>query len=98
MVNSRYLLLLFGFTFLLIQVLSFISSARDHETELAKLDKLVIQVENGSFFDLRIDPQNAVIMEKKEFRKNTLGFVLKVVLIISITLFVFRLVTRMARK
>jgi hypothetical protein len=94
MVNPRYLLLLFAFAFLMIQVLSFISGARNHAAELEKLEELVLQIEQGAFFDIKLDPQNAIITEKRDFNRGAVGFAVKVALVIVATLFVYRLIIR----
>ena len=98
MINSRYLLLLFGLAFLAIQVVSFYTNITGHDEELKKLDKMLIQVENGSFFDLKIDPQVSIIKENNEFRNSIIGFAVKVIVITGATILVYFIILRNIRK
>lgn len=79
--NSRFLLILFVLAFLVIQVVSFMTSISRHEERMVKLDRILSQVEQGSFFDLKMDPVVEMKKEKAGFKNETIGFIVKVLVI-----------------
>lgn len=94
---SRILLILFALAFLGIQVVSFMTSVSRHEEKMVKLEKLVVQVENGTFFDLKMDPQVEIDKEKVVFRKETIGFIVKLLFISGATFFVYVIIMKRSR-
>ena len=97
LINSRYLLLLFGLAFLTTQIIGFSTNITSHDQELEKLGRLVIQVENGAFFDLKVDPKEYINKENKEYRNSVIGFIIKAAVIISATIIVYIIILRKTR-
>ncbi|MCG9969190.1 hypothetical protein L9W92_14270 [Pelotomaculum terephthalicicum JT] len=94
---SRLLLILFALAFLCIQVVSYMTNISRHEEKMVKLDNLALQVDKGNFFDLKMDPQVELRKEKVVFRNETIGFILKVLVISGATFFVSVVIRRRRR-
>jgi len=89
--NPRLLLILFALAFLGIQVVSFMTSISRHEEKMVKLENLAYKVEKGSYFDLKLDPTVELRKEKAGFKRETIYFIIKVLVILGATTFVFTL-------
>jgi len=92
--RSSFLLILFALAFLCLQVVSFMTNISRHEEKMVKLEKLVFQVDRGSFFDLKMDPAVELRKEKDEFKGKTIGFIVKVLVISGATAFVFAIMRK----
>lgn len=88
---SRTLLILFALAFLGIQVVSFMTSITEHKEKMVKLDKVLVQVEKGIYFDLKLDPVVEIRKEKSSFKYETINLVVKVLVILAATTFVYTL-------
>lgn len=88
---SRLLLVLFALAFLGIQVVSFMTSIAEHEEKMVKLEKVAYQIEKGSYFDLKLDPVVEIRKEQASFKSETINLVIKLLVIIAATTFVYTL-------
>ena len=92
MKSPRILLILFGLSFLAIQVVSYMSSISKHEERAVKLEKQAVQYETkGTYIDLKLDPALELRKEKTRFKAETVNFIIKVLIISASTAFVFAL-------
>lgn len=90
--SPRLLLVLFGLSFLAIQVASYMSSVSKHEERVVKLEKQAIQYETkGTYIDLKLDPALELRKEKTRFKAETVNFIIKVLIVSGSTIFVFAL-------
>jgi len=95
--HSRFLLILFALAFLFIQVVSYMTNITRHEEKMVKLEKLAYQVDKGSFFDIKMDPQVEMGKEKVGFRNETIGFIVKVLIISGATFLVYSIMRKSQR-
>ncbi|MDD4168837.1 MAG: hypothetical protein PHD36_01010 [Desulfotomaculaceae bacterium] len=95
MTNSRFsrlLLILFALAFLGIQMVSFMTSMSKHEEKMVKLENLQYKMENqGNYYDLRLDPVVEIRKEKEGFKSEKTNFIIKVLVILAATTFVYTL-------
>lgn len=95
MTNSRFsrmLLVLFALAFLGIQMVSFMTSISKHEEKMVKLETLQSKMENqGSYYDLRLDPVVEIRKAKVGFKSETTNFIIKLLIILAATTFVYNL-------
>lgn len=88
--NPRLLLIIFAVAFLAIQVIGFMSGISKHEEKMAKLEKQLVQFETkGTYIDLKSDPAVQIKEEKTRFKTETLGFIVRVLVISGATAFVY---------
>jgi len=92
--RSRFLLILFALAFLFIQVVSYMTNISRHEEKMIKLEKLVLQVDKGNFFDLKMDPVVELRKEKDGFKGETIGFIIKVLVISGAAIFVLAIIRK----
>ncbi|MDD3652912.1 MAG: hypothetical protein PHO01_01820 [Desulfotomaculaceae bacterium] len=95
MTNSRFsrmLLVLFALAFLGIQTVSFMTSIAKHEEKMVKLENLRYKMENqGIYYGLELDPVVEIRKEKAGFKSQTTNFIIKVLVILAATVFVYTL-------
>jgi hypothetical protein len=93
--SPRILLILFALAFLVMQVISFMSTLSKHEERAAKLERQAIQFETkGTYADLKMNPAVELKKENDKFKKETTNFVIKVLVISGATAFVLILMKR----
>lgn len=91
--SPRWLLILFAFAFLAVQVVGFLGGISRHQENVAKLEKQVVKYETeGAYIDLKSDPAVKLKEEKARFKTETIGFVVKILVISGVTAFVYALI------